>query len=403
MVNTLLIKGADYVDVESGDVIRKDIFCRDGRIVSIGSNFSAPSDGEVIDAAGHFVIPGLIDSHAHVTSIAASLGHTDRVPPSYVALATADVMRGMLRRGFTSVRDMGGADFGLHWAQQDGHLPGPRLYFCGHAISQTGGHTDFRKPGDHFGNNLGNCCAGVGRVTDGVDGMRATVRDELRKGAHHIKIITSGGIDNPTSRIESNQFSVEEIRVAVEEAAACQRYVAAHAYNAGSIVRALQAGARSIEHGNYLDDEGAKLLAEREAFFVPNIVTYWAHVADGPEIGLSEKVCQEIQGVYEAGVESLVVAQRHGAKIAFGSDLLGPMHKYQSYEFNIRSQVQDALAILRSATVVGAELLGEADLGAVREGAIADLLVLETNPLDDITSLNSRLPKVVVQNGMPVR
>lgn len=400
--NRLLIKNANYVDVESGDVSCKDILSVDGRIRSIEPTIASGSEDDIIDAEGSFVIPGLIDSHVHVTSISESLGYTAGVAPTYVALATSRVMRGMLHRGFTTVRDVGGADYGLHWAQQDGFLPGPRLFYCGHAISQTGGHTDFRKPGDHASNGAGNCCASVGRVADGADGVRVAVRDELRKGAHHIKIIASGGIDNPASRTESNQFTMDELRAAVDEANAAHKYVAAHAYNPGAIIRALQAGARSIEHGNFLDDEGGKLLTEREAFFVPNIVTYWAHVKEAPEIGLSKRAIDEIQGVYEAGVESLVIAQRHGAKIAFGSDLLGPMHKYQAYEFNIRAQVQDALSILQSATIVGAELIGEPDLGVIREGAIADLLILESNPLDDITSLYSSAPKLVVQNGVPI-
>lgn len=229
-----------------------------GRIVEIAKHDAqrcssvGKSGAVVLDCGGRTVMPGLCDAHVHVTACTADLPGLTRLPESLVAVRAARVLEGMLGRGFTTVRDAGGADWGLAAAVEEGAVAGPRLLFTGHALSQTGGHGDMRGRGEDF-----CACArthrGIGRVCDGVPEVRRAARDELRKGAHCIKVMASGGVASPTDALTSTQFSREELAAIVEEAAACGTYVCAHAYTAPAIRRAVDCGVRSIEHGNHLD------------------------------------------------------------------------------------------------------------------------------------------------------
>lgn len=192
----LVIRNASVLDVDAGTYSTADVVSIDGKISSVGPNAEAPSNARVIDGTGKFVIPGLIDAHVHVVASSADFRSLAYTPASYVYAQTARIMGEMLRRGFTTVRDLSGADFGLAMAQEEGLLEGPKIHFCGHALSQTGGHGDMRLPGEDHDPNGRGCC-GIGRVADGVDAVRAAARDEIRKGAHHIKIMASGGVSSP--------------------------------------------------------------------------------------------------------------------------------------------------------------------------------------------------------------
>lgn len=217
--------------------------------------------------------------------------------------------------------------------------------------------------------------------------------------------MASGGVASPTDRIDSTQFSVEEIEAIVEEATAANRYVAAHAYTARAINRALKAGVRSIEHGNLLDDESLALFKEHDAFLVPTLVTYWALKEEGKQFGLSEANWNKVDAVLGAGLTALESAHKAGVKIAFASDLLGKMQRHQNREFSIRAQVQDNLSILRSATTVAAELIErEGELGVIAPGAHADLLVLGTDPLNNIEAVAeiAEHKRYVIQGGVIV-
>src|SRR5262249_16620295 len=215
---------------------------------------------------------GLCDAHVHMTAATASFPDLMRWSPMYVAARAGDIMHAMLMRGFTTVRDCGGADHGLAMAVEQGFVAGPRLLFSGHAISQTGGHGDMRLPGEKF--EQCTCCAGLGVIADGGSAVRLACREEVRKGAHFIKIMASGGVSSPTHRIGNTQFSLEEMQAAVEEAEAAECYVAAHVYTARAAKRALRCGVRSIEHGNLIDEETMDLLIEKQAFLVPTMSTH---------------------------------------------------------------------------------------------------------------------------------
>ncbi|TMR07660.1 amidohydrolase family protein [Nonomuraea turkmeniaca] len=397
----LLLRNALVLDVVSGEYSEGDLRCADGRVVEAGPGLRAPSGVRVIDVAGGYVVPGLIDAHVHVTALTADLGALGAMSPSYVAAHSARIMGEMLGRGFTTVRDVSGADHGLADAQAEGLIRGPRLLFCGKGLSQTGGHADFRGRGEHLSDDH-PCCAGVGRVADGVDAVRVAARDELRKGAHHIKVMASGGVASPTDRIDSTQYSMEELRAVVEEARAANRYVAAHAYTARAVNRALEAGVRSIEHGNLIDDHSVELFREHDAFLVPTLVTYWALKEEGRAFGLPEASWRKVDEVLEAGLVALERAARGGVRLAYGTDLLGGMHRHQNHEFRLRREVQEPIAVLRAATVGAAELAGMAgEIGTLEVGAHADLLVLDGDPLEDIGVLaDPKHLRHVIQAGV---
>ncbi|MEU6114145.1 amidohydrolase family protein [Streptomyces sp. NPDC047117] len=399
MTDSLLLRNATLLDVVSGEYTEGDLRCADGQIVETGAGLKAPG-ARTLDLGGAVVMPGLIDAHVHVTALTAGLGQLPSLSPTYVAAHSARIMGQMLDRGFTTLRDASGADYGLADAQAEGLIRGPRLLFCGRALSQTGGHGDVRGRGTHRSDDH-PCCAGLGRVADGVDAVRAAARDELRKGAHHIKVMASGGVASPTDRIDSTQYSDDELRAIVEEARAANRYVAAHAYTARAINRALEAGIRSIEHGNLLDDRSVELFLAHDAYLVPTLVTYWALKEEGREHGLPESNWRKVDEVLGAGLAALERAARGGVNLVYGTDLLGGMHRHQNEEFRLRAQVQDPIDVIRAATANAAELVNMTGrVGTLEAGAHADLLVLDGDPLTDIGVLaDPKHIRHVVQGG----
>jgi imidazolonepropionase-like amidohydrolase len=388
--NYLKLVNATVIDVQTEDgtaLPHQSILVENGTIREVGDVADVRGAGaEVVDLAGRFVMPGLIDGHVHVTAWDADLGSSAETSSYYTAVRAARLMEQMLDRGFTTVRDVAGGDFGLARAVEEGHLHGPRLIFGGKALSQTGGHGDGRAPGRSA--PIDRCCPTLSVVVDGADAVRLAAREELRKGAHHIKLMLGGGVASPTDRIDDIQFSVAEISAAVDAATSAGRYVTGHAYTSKAINRALTAGVRSIEHGNLMDDSSIPLFLEKDAFYVPTLVAYTAMEARGAAAGLPAASLEKNKLVISAGLDALDRANRAGVNIVFGSDLLGALQSEQSSEFRIRSAVQSPVEILRSATTVAAELIGMAGVvGVVAPQASADLLVLDRNPLDDAAIL----------------
>ena len=402
----LVVTNAQVLDVEQGTYSEGTLVAEGGRIVEVGGGSATGlgGDAEVVDAAGAFVLPGLVDCHVHVTAATAGLAELRTWPPSYVAAHAARSMRAMLHRGFTTVRDVGGADFGLAQAQQEGLIEGPRLLFGGKALSQTGGHGDDRGPGA-TAYDAHSCCSGLGQIADGVDEVRRAARNVLRTGAHHIKVMASGGVASPTDRVDSFGYSMEELRAAVEEAESANRYVAAHAYTAPAIRRALEAGIRTIEHGNLIDEETLELVVAKQAFVVMNLVTYWALTQEGREHGLSQGSYDKVADVLDAGHRALEMADRAGVPVPYGTDLLGGMQQHQNREFEIRGDIQKPLEVVRAATSVAARLARmEGEIGCVTPGAHADLVVVEADPLEDIGVLaRPEHFRHVIQAGRVVR
>jgi imidazolonepropionase-like amidohydrolase len=344
-------------------------------------------EGSISLAPQHYCIPGLIDTHVHVTACTADLSALARMAPSLVNLRAAAELRRTVRRGFTTVRDCGGADHGLAQAAAEGTIMSPRcsrLLFVGHAISQTGGHGDMRTASEDGGGVCG-CCAsmarGLGIVADGVSECRKVCRDELRKGAHCIKIMASGGVASPTDKLEDLQFSADEIRAIVDEAVRKKTYVCAHAYTAEAILRAVRLGVTSIEHGNLLDEEAAIAMRDAGAHLSQTIVTYAALVEDGLKYGMPQRLVDKVGNLVQEGVRSVRLAKEIGVNVTYGSDLLGEMRPRQleGFRYLLDAGLTPAEA-LRTANENAAKLLG-LPTGAIEEGLYCDLTVLNVDPL----------------------
>ena len=298
----------------------------------------------------------------------------------------ADLMRGMIDRGFTTVRDTGGADWGIKTAVETGLIAGPRLFISGRAIGPTGGHSDSRRRTDQ-GAPCGCCNAMVYSmaVADGPDEVRKTVREQMRQGADQVKIMCSGGVASPYDPLDSLQFSAAEIAAATDEAKNFGRYVLAHAYTPEAITRAVENGVRTIEHGNLIDDKAAQLLKSKGGYMVANLVTYFVMKERAAQFGMTADMLAKNDIVLEGALKSLEICQRAGVKVGYGSDLLGQLQVEQSREFLFRAEVLKPLEIIRQATLVGAEVLRqEGKLGVVAPGAWADLIVVDGDPVKDL-------------------
>ncbi|SAI74447.1 prolidase [Bordetella ansorpii] len=368
------------------------VLVEDGKIREVSDRPITASSAQVIDVAGKTLMPGLIDLHAHVMATQLNLSSQGVLPDALVMMRAVPIMSAMLRRGFTTVRDAGGAGWGLKCAVEEGVVAGPRLFISGRAISQTGGHGDPRPRSDHLRPmSFCGCCfrAGdIGRVADGIEDVRKAVRQELQMGADQIKMMASGGVASPTDPIASFGYSEDEIRVIVEEAAGRQTYVMAHSYTADAIERAVRLGVRTIEHGNLVDERVAKIMAEKGAYVVPTLVTYEALANEGADYGLPPDSVAKIATVRTAGLQSLDIYKKAGVKMGFGSDLLGPSQRLQSDEFRIRAEVLSNWEVIQSATTTAAEVLRMEDrLGRLVPGATADVLVVDGNPYRDVSCL----------------
>ncbi|KUL58725.1 MULTISPECIES: metal-dependent hydrolase family protein [unclassified Streptomyces] len=389
-MSELIIKAATLLDLESGELVPGSSVRVSGeRIVQVAPGRRITGDAPVLDAAGRTLMPGLIDAHVHAAVTTLDMPAMARRPSSRIGIEAAGLLEGMLRRGFTTVRDAGGLDRGVAEALDAGLIEGPRVFRSGRVISQTGGHGDFTPASDEP-----RLCAchihsdWFAQVADGADAVRRAVREELKNGAHQIKIMASGGISSPTDPLDMVQYTAEEIRAAVTEAEARHTYVLAHAFTPEAIIQAVTAGVRSIEHGNLLDAAAARVMAEHGAFLVPTLVTLEQLAEVGRRWHYPQQSIDKLQHVLSEGEKAVHLALDAGVRVGFGTDLLGEAHPEQSRELLLRARVQSPLDVLRSATAVNAELLGRTgELGAVAPGALADLLLVAGNPLEDLSPL----------------
>mmetsp|Transcript_9200 Transcript_9200/g.15792 ORF Transcript_9200/g.15792 Transcript_9200/m.15792 type:complete len:613 (+) Transcript_9200:457-2295(+) len=355
----------------------------------------------MVDVGGRYLMPGLCDAHVRVTANTTNLSSMSDQPRSLITARATRILEGMLMRGFTTVRDAGGADFGLAQAVEEKTIRGPRILFCGHALSQTGGQGDLRKPTYNWAQacSCDSVNTTIGRVCNGPLEVREACRDELRKGAAQIKIMASGGVTNPTDKLKSTQFSEEEIRAAVEEANAVGSYVMAHAYHPNAVIRCIRNGVRSIEHGNHLDRSALQEMIKYNCFLVPTLVAY-KHLNN-----LATDQAAKVGDLVEHGLHCVTMAEDMGVRICYGSDLLGEHHCYQLEGLILQSQAQSACSVLAAATSSCAELFQlEGKVGCIKEGAYADMIVLDRNPLEDLNVLlDPNAMRIIVKDGIIVK
>jgi imidazolonepropionase-like amidohydrolase len=338
-------------------------------------------------------MPGLIDAHTHAYFSDVNWQKVDKVGPAYRALHAVRMLRHALNCGFTTVRDIGGGDYGLWWAIESKLICAPRFFYAGKILSMSGGHGDTR--GMHEGQHSeGYCSCGSANalcvIADGVDECLKAAREELRRGAHCIKIMASGGVTSPTDPIWMNQYREDEIRAIVNETAERRTYTSAHCHPVDAIRRCVDFGVRVIEHGTLMDDETARFVAERGAFVIPTLVICDVLAKQGREVGLPEESRAKAELVFERGLQGLESMRRAGVKIGFGTDLLGNTYTQQCREFDLRNEVFSPIEILRQVTSTNAAVLQQDEkLGCIKPGAHADLLIVEGDPLADIGVLSA--------------
>ncbi|HEY2133040.1 MAG TPA: amidohydrolase family protein, partial [Acetobacteraceae bacterium] len=383
-----------------------NVLVEDGRIREVSDKPIAAASARVIALGGRTLMPGLIDCHVHIVAIVAGLGLNATLPDSLVAARSIKLQREMLMRGFTTVRDVGGADHGQVVASEEGTVLGPRLIISGKALSQTGGHCDFRGRFNAAPNPFSTRLGSLGRLCDGVPEVRRAAREEIKAGARFIKIMANGGVASPTDPIHFLGFAREEIQAAVEEAENAGTYVSAHLYTDAAIRRAVECGVHSLEHCNLIEADTARFAAGRGAFAVPTLVTYDKLSEEGEALGIGPEAVGKVDNVRLAGMKSLEIMRDARLTMAYGTDLLGDMHRHQSEEFVIRGRVLPAQEVIASATSIAARLCRmEGQIGVIAPGAHADLIVVDGNPLADLSLLTGqgRHMPLVMKAGVLVK
>ena len=362
------------------------VLVEDNRIVEVKKGQINSPDAEAIDLGGRTLMPGLIDCHAHV--FIGQFTDNQSVLPSEMTARSSTYLREMILRGFTTIRDAGGADYGHKMSVERGYFEGPRMFVSGRILSQTGGHGDHRGKADFC--SCANASMGVARIADGVDAVRHAVREEIRHGVDQIKIMAGGGVSSPADELHHLQYSTDEVVAIVDEATRAGRYVMSHVYNTDGIKRAVECGVRTIEHGNFLDEKTADVMAKQGAYLVPTLVTYRADAKYGPSFGWAEENERKNQEVLEAGVQSLEIAMRAGVKIGYGTDLCWSPKSYQPEGLLVHNEVMSPVEAIQNATIINAEIVRmENILGVIAPGAFADLLVVNGDPTQDLGVLQN--------------
>lgn len=386
---TYIFTNSNLIDPVGGTVLpNMTVKISGGLIESVSSEPPSSSADLSVDLGGKYICPGLIDAHVHLVATPGEKDLAKCVAMDSAVSMTRQpfVVKQMLSRGFTTARDCGGAGLALKEAIRDGVFPGPRLFIANHALSQTGGHADFRGAHDHT-----QCCGGhangLGVLCDGVPECIKAAREQLRTGADFIKIMGGGGVASPTDALENTQFTADEVRAIADVARSYNTWVTAHAYTPQAIRHAVANGVTGIEHGNFIDDATAEYMADKGVYLTPTLIAYDAMARREGFLPPESHVKNE--EVLAQGLRALEIASKAGVTMCYGSDLLGPLGVEQAKEFGLRAKVLSANQVLQSATVNPAKMLRQDGfLGQVKEGFAADMLILNANPLDDIEVLD---------------
>jgi len=407
-MTTTLIKNATLIDGTGADpVVNQSLLIRENVIESISSEELTGAD-VVIDAAGAPILPGLIDTHVHVMLEGVDLIKVMTTPFSLNFYQAAQYLRRTLDAGITSVRDAGGADLGVKMAVEKGLVEGPRMQISITPLSTTGGHVDFWMPSgmtftlfpEYHGHPSGIC--------DGIDGVRQKVREVLRAGADWIKVCSTGGVLSPTDHPDFTQYSIEELAVMVEEGRFRNNIkVMAHAQGTEGIKNAIRVGIASIEHGIYLDDEAIELMLEHGTYLVPTLLAALSVIEIGEETeSVPEWGIRKAREALEAHKESIAKAHSAGVKIAMGTDAGVMPHGTNLRELGLMCEIgMSPMEAIVATTKTAAECMGWGNrLGTLEQGKLADLILIKTDPLSDIRSLeNNDNITLVMKDGQVVK
>jgi imidazolonepropionase-like amidohydrolase len=406
---TIAITGGTLIDGSGRDPVKNATVLIEGeRIAAAGPAVAVPKNATVLDAAGRTVLPGIIDCHVHGTYRARDMRQHLLNAPTYNVLRSTAVLEETLACGVTSARDMGGADAGFRAAIEEGYVRGPRLLISIVMISQTGGHGDAWVPA---GLRVQKRAWLPSPVADGVDEVRRLVRHVLMAGADFVKICATGGITSVTDSWDEQQFTAEEIRVAVAEARARRKTVAVHAEGVDGIRVALQADIHSLEHGWFIDEQCVEAMLAKGTWWVPTLALVPLSLEhrrknaawDKQQLAAEDTKEREIYARMEKQIPLWKDAVKRGVKVAFGTDqshrlLVG--ENLVELRFMVDWLGMSPMQALVSATSRAAECIGRGDVGLLQPGRYADVLVVEGDPLADIRILEERARlKLVMQGG----
>jgi imidazolonepropionase-like amidohydrolase len=357
------------------------------RIREAGAGVTYSAEATRIDCGGRFMMPGLIDAHYHANTPSYDFYGTDRMHPTLLASHAVRLLTGAVDRGYTTIRDAGGGDVGLAQALDAGLIDGPRFFYPGKALTQTGGHGDMRKRGEPDLCGCGEYAGVICEAVDGPDEMRKAVRQRFRQGATQIKIFLSGGVSTELAPLEMPHFTDAEILVAVEEAARRGSYVMAHCHTDAGARRCVELGVRTIEHGSLITPETAKLIAEAGSYVVPTLSAGELIAENATDLGLPASATQKVREVNKRTLEAIEACVKAGVKLGLGCDLHGDIFlQTQGRELLLRGQIQRPVDVLRSATSINAEIVQRAgELGQITPGALADLILVDGDPLSDLS------------------
>ena len=405
MPDTLFTNARLILDGSTERTASSDVLVRGGFIHALSPGPLDLGGAIVIDVGGRTLMPGLIDAHCHITGLSLSPKNI-AYSAAEIAMGAASYLKNDLMDGFTTIREAGGADYSIARLLAEGAIVGPRLFYSGRALTQTGGGADFRTPlevTDPCGHASPFSVMSV--IADGVDEVRKAAREELRRGAAQIKLFASGGVVFPSeSHATLYEFSEGELQAAVEEAAARGTYVMAHVYTDEGVRRCLRAGVRSIEHANFVSRDTVGMMAESRVYFDPTFISLVQRIESAGQTGLPDRTVANLRQTVSRGQQVYEWAKQFDVPIAFGTDLWGPeAQKSQLREFEARAGLDSPERIIRSATAVNAELLMQkGKLGTIAPGACADLLVVDGDPLADLSVMTdpARNLKLIMKDGV---
>ena len=409
MAPPLLFRNARVFDGHSADCPEGvSVLVADGLIQEVSERPVRAPKARVIDVAGRTLMPGLIDAHTHAYACDVNVFKIETVGPAYRTAHAVRMLGFALDCGFTTVRDICGGDRSLAKAIDDGLIRSPRYLYAGKALSMTGGHGDMRAI-DETPQYHAMCSCGIfnsfAKVADGVTEVVRATREELRQGAHCIKIMGSGGVASPTDPLWMNQYREDEIRAIVQECTERRTYASAHCHPASAARRCAEFGVRCIEHGTLMDEETARFIAKKGAYVIPTMSILHALVEEGPRLGFPAPMQAKAQEVTKGAIAGLEIMRKAKVKLGYGTDLLGELYVQQCREFTLRREVFTPLELLRQATSINAEMMMEGKLGCVKAGAHADLIVVDGDPLKDIGLLakNGKRLTTIVRGGEVVK